>query len=223
MKAIISHSEPIRLDESYYFHIQNQSDWMKAIIFTVRTNQIGDESYYYHSQHTTSEQRSYNVVYHILTSFQHPYNVVLTSCAGWEVNVQYQFQLCFSVFSIICNIYEEKCDHKQLVVFRNRLLFFCAHPRVFCFVLLDASPPRNITQTELTHDSLSFSFRSPARPNGVITKYSLYLHADGNSNLREIHFVNLHRPFEMTANRLEANTLYHAEVCIIFLRYFCNC
>ena len=35
------------------------------------------------SQHTKSEQRCYNIVFKISTSFQRPYNVVLTSCASW--------------------------------------------------------------------------------------------------------------------------------------------
>ena len=35
------------------------------------------------SQHTTSKQRHVNVILNVLTSFQRPYEVVLTLCAGW--------------------------------------------------------------------------------------------------------------------------------------------
>jgi len=77
-------------------------------------------------------------------------------------------------------------------------------------LFLDPSQPTNITQTELTHNTFSFSFRPPARLNGVVNRYVLRYKADGAVGSSEKHLYSLHKTLEMTVDRLEANTLYNA-------------
>ena len=61
--------------------------------------------YIHPSQHTTLEQRCMDC-FNILTSYQRPYNVVLTSCVGWDGCCYHT--LCSTV---LCNGWDFFCEY----------------------------------------------------------------------------------------------------------------
>ena len=84
----------------------------------------------------------------------------------------------------------------------------------FLFAILDPSKPDILTNYTAAHDAITFSWRSPNRPNGIISSYSIKLYTREGliKNLTIIKYFPLKEIHTISIKDLEAEKRYEIVV-----------